>query len=362
LIFVPGFLSLCLCLLANDTTATIVGGKITYTQTDDISIEEEELHISIHQIHVFYRFLNHAKKAITTHVAFPLPPSPLRLGEITIDDIPGWDESYYAYHYLSEGTNALHPAAKENLEYKAFINFKRTENGKEGVSNYRIQAIDRTGKDITTLLKNQNIPVSALYVSDFTSTPLPSQQPELQQKLRKLGLLAKNGYTVLWQVYTTYFWQQTFEPGKITAVTHSYRPRAGHHHIRGPAGTQDINKLEIIHRNYTPSGKPESMKILDFCPTKAQQECLLSWFNKGLLSGLNNLTEVRYILSTGGNWKGPIKKFKLRITPPHQSCLVLCCFPSALTKNKQGIYTAEIKNFKPTSELKVLFVSPTTSV
>lgn len=361
MIFIPGFLSLCFYLLANDTTATIVGGKITYTKTDDISIEEELLEISTDEIRVFYRFLNHAKHAVNTDVAFPLPPSPYTIGDTSRVN-PSWDESYYASLYLHEtNKDSTNTSLKASLEHAAFINFKRTVNKHIFGFNYKIQAIDQNDKDITQTLRKQKIPLSAAYLSGFMDAPALVKEPEIKKKLRRLGLLSNNGWYALWQVCTTYFWKQTFEPGKITEVTHSYRPYVGQHWLTGSICAKNNDELKITHRNLKASGQPETMKISDYCPSKSQQECLLSLFNKKHEKKREDITyslsEVRYILSTGGNWKGPIKKFRLRITPPHKNCLVFCCFPSALKKNWHGIYTAEMKNFKPTTELKVLFVS-----
>lgn len=338
-----------------------MGGKITYTKTDDISIEEEQLEISTDEIRVFYRFLNHAKHAITTDVAFPLPPSPYKIGD-TSRIFPNWDESYHAYTYLDEtNQDSTNTPLNANLKHAAFINFKRTVNKHNFGFNYKIQAIDQNGKDVTQTLRKQKIPLSAVYLSGFMDEPALVKKPEIQKKLRRLGLLSKNGWHALWQVLTTYFWQQTFEPEKITEVTHSYRPYVGQHWLTGPIFTKDIDELKIDHRNLTFSGQVETLKISNYCPSKAQQKCLLSLFSKAYTKKQKityPLSEVRYILSTGGNWKGPIKNFTLKITPPHKDCLVLCCFPSILKKNRHGVYTAEIKNFKPTTELKVLFVWP----
>ncbi len=69
------------------------------------------------------------------------------------------------------------------------------------------------------------------------------------------------------------------------------------------------------------------------------------------------IREVQYILTTGANWQGTIKKFRLTVTPPNPTTLVLCNWPGKVEHQKNGVYTVNLTNFKPQQDLKVLFIN-----
>src|SRR5258708_4337747 len=61
---------------ANDTTAELATGGLTFTKSPDIEMRSEDLFISMKEIRVQYRFYNQSKKDVVTRVAFPLPDLP----------------------------------------------------------------------------------------------------------------------------------------------------------------------------------------------------------------------------------------------------------------------------------------------
>ena len=67
--------------------------------------------------------------------------------------------------------------------------------------------------------------------------------------------------------------------------------------------------------------------------------------------------QVSYILVTGNNWKGPIGKFTLEIEQP-KGKMALTCFPEPLVQNAQGRKSVTVRNFTPTTDLKVSFIEP----
>ena len=69
--------------LANDSSAELAIGGLTFTKNEDISIESEELTIALDKIVVRYRFLNRSAKPITLTVAFPLP-DPAQWAEVKV--------------------------------------------------------------------------------------------------------------------------------------------------------------------------------------------------------------------------------------------------------------------------------------
>jgi hypothetical protein len=61
---------------------------------------------------------------------------------------------------------------------------------------------------------------------------------------------------------------------------------------------------------------------------------------------------VQYILTTANNWSGPIRKFRLTITPPGPEDLVLTCVPGL--QRTAGGYEVQRTNFRPDRELDLI--------
>ncbi|MGI4851953.1 MAG: DUF4424 family protein [Janthinobacterium lividum] len=359
---------------ANDTTATVAAGAIEYTKSPHISMDSEVLKISPEQIDIDYEFTNHSSQEITSQVVFPLPKSPVTLGD-TFLIFPSWDDLFIAYNFIDQITEAAKLPPEEffnhyrslngQVKYNAFSNFKLTVDGVEHSYNFQPHAIHADGRDITSLLLANDIPLSAAFVEGFMGEGhLIYRDPELKTKLRKLGLLNDKD-RIQWQLQINYVWRQTFPSQKTIHVTHSYRPHPGQHWFTGKIGGS-IKDIKLSHRDEIRPNQPEVKEIKNYCPTKADIVAIEAMFAPENIPKSEHkmdevyyrAREVRYILTTGTNWKGPIKKFRLEIVPPSPSTIVLTCFPKPLQKNDQGIYIVELENFTPESDLKILFVDP----
>lgn len=349
---------------ANDTTATVAAGAIRYSKSSDISMDSEILKVSTEQINVEYQFTNHSTQEITSTVVFPLPPSPLTFGDTGLV-YPGWDDLLHASSFTEQMTKfAKSPqdwqphygSLKDKIRHAAFTDFKRTVDGQEYGYNCLTRAIHKDGRDITSLLIEHDIPLSATFVRGFAGeTDFIEERPKLQQKLQKLGLINREN-VVLWQLHINYVWSQVFPAQKTIHVTHSYRPHPGDFWW---SASKDVENFEFNHRDEIKPNQFEIKELKNYCPTQANMADIKAMC---ALNETNNLApnyrakEVRYILSTGNNWKGPIKKFRLEIVPPLPSTIVMTCFPTPLHKNEQGIYVVELENFMPQSDLKILFM------
>jgi hypothetical protein len=58
---------------ANNTTAELATGGLVFTKSPDIEMRSEDLFISMREIRVQYKFLNHSNREVVTPVAFPVP-------------------------------------------------------------------------------------------------------------------------------------------------------------------------------------------------------------------------------------------------------------------------------------------------
>lgn len=69
------------------------------------------------------------------------------------------------------------------------------------------------------------------------------------------------------------------------------------------------------------------------------------------------LDEVKYILATGRNWKGPISNFTLNIVKATPDQVVSLCFPGKATRVDDLTLRFRRKNFAPPGRLLVYFYS-----
>ncbi len=339
---------------ANDTVATIAGGVVEYIKSPDISMDSEILKISHKKIDVVYDFMNHSDKDVETKVAFPLPPSPVTMGD-TYRVFPSWDDFYYAYSLIGETKKDKPNYSFKGPEALPFSDFQRTVNHEKYSYEIVARAIHQSGQDITAVLKKNNIPISSTYLNGFMEPGALFDDPELARKIQKLNLSDKEN-KVLWQLQLDYVWNQIFPAKKVTHVTHSYKPHVGHHWLTGtkPKFLEDV---VFSHRDISPKS------LADFFVTDEDRKIILSMFQGKKQKSSDEehvyrVLELDYILSTGANWKGSIKKFRLEITPPTTTSLVITSLKNLLKKNKQGLYIFEQENFSPKNDLKILFVDP----
>ncbi len=60
---------------ANDTIANFAAGGLTFSRTDAVGIESEDLFLSTMEVRVTYRFRNLTAQDVDGTVAFPMPTS-----------------------------------------------------------------------------------------------------------------------------------------------------------------------------------------------------------------------------------------------------------------------------------------------
>lgn len=122
---------------ADDTLVTLAAGGLVPLKTTQISMESEDLHISIHRITVRYVFRNASAKDINAVVAFPLP------------DLAG--DSFYVGPMVLPDENNLN-----------FVDFKVMLNGKPIRTRTEVRAF-LNGRDITARLRSARLPPTVLF-------------------------------------------------------------------------------------------------------------------------------------------------------------------------------------------------------
>lgn len=339
-------------LLANDTTATVTAGAIVYKVSDEISMDEEVLKLSLDKVNVFYRFFNHTNHEIEETIAFPLPPIPYGELKFRDDYYPTWDEEFMARQYLDEnpekkGESPFNSTLKQKLKFATFVNFERTVNGESYAYQYQTRAITPDGRDITKLLQRKHIPLSFMYLRGFMEEGELSRNATLRKKIKTLGLLSKSGEPI-WRTETTYFWTERFAPRKETLVTHAYRPHPGAHWMSAK-DPKTIDEVQLHMRG------AESPNWSEFCVSPKDASDIVAMMQRQ--ESPFRVYDFQYILKTGSNWKGNIKKFRLEITPPLHTVKTLFCWNGSKEIQDDGVIVSDVQNFKPNQNLRILFIT-----
>jgi hypothetical protein len=134
------------------------------------------------------------------------------------------------------------------------------------------------------------------------------------------------------RVAVTHHWTQTFPVGDLR-VDHRYRPVAGA--FFGPDNRNEIPELDRQLRETYCVG-PTLLAAI-----KKQQTLVKT---------------VAYILKSGANWKGPIRKFKLTLVKDKPKDRISICLPDT-RKASPTTFVVERTDFTPTQDLKIAFIS-----
>lgn len=310
---------------ANDTQAALGLGGLIFERNDQIAMESEDLYLSHDKVRVRYTYRNLTDKPVTILVAFPLPDVPVEGRD------PEWIESAYP-DWDTIGMNT-------------------SVDGKQ-VQLMRVDIPKLGGKDISARLKELGWPVRFWQDDDFPAR-LSALSADDKSELVDEGLLSADRLTghelrPLWTVSTAFVRTQTFPPGKVVTVEHAYEPMIG--------GTV----TSALDRDVREDSMAESDGY-------AARYCVDTPFLRGYDrrrytadGGLNDAvmpveTWLSYLLATGANWKGPIKRFKLTIDKPGPQVLVSLCM-DGLTRVSPTRFEVVKTDFEPTRDIDILMV------
>ncbi len=312
---------------ANDTEAEIALGGLIFETNDQISMDSEDLFISLDLVRVRYTYTNHSDRPITLLVAFPLPAVPIFGQE------PDWIEAAYP-------------------DWEQTIGMKTLVDGKP-VGLMRLDIAKAGGVDVDKRLKELGWPTRHWEDKDFGArlNALPDAQ---KRALTAEGLLAMDEYEPgkvrpAWSVETSYVRTQTFPPGVPITVEHRYNPMVG--------GTV-ASALDREVRGE--AFDPDSEYVTRFCVDQA----FLRGYDRKRYRADGSVNEgvfptenwIGYTLSPGANWRGPIKRFRLTVDKGSPDRLVSLCM-NGLKKVSPTRFQVTKTNYEPTHDLNVLIVS-----
>jgi hypothetical protein len=159
--------------------------------------------------------------------------------------------------------------------------------------------------------------------------------PDAKKRLREEGLISdweEDGEPVpVWSVRITYHWVQRFPAGKTVRIRHEYRPVAG-------------IDVYLSSRPKDACIDPPLRRTLDrLSDGRGREAGQVRWVN--------------YILTTANTWKMPINDFELLIEYP-EGDLVSLCWDGKVERAGPRTFRTRMKDFVPTSELKVYYFEP----
>ena len=306
---------------ANDTTARVGAGGITFLKNEDIRMLQEKLTVSTSSIRVQYRFLNEAARDVRATVAFPMPPY-------------GWNPGESA----------------SDANEKPMDSFSIVVNGLTVKPSRSRRAIVRD-RDITSELKALRLSDAQIFES-FGDTTLEGHglKSDQAKRLAALGGL-KDSYPT-WKVAETAHWEQLFPARREVAVEHTYKPFVGMVYS-GP-----FQNGQYVAGSGVPTAswdKDPNEACLDQGTRKSIEQRIKSLVENGAATVWVTLNDVEYVLGTGRNWKGPIGDFTLTIEKDSPDQLVSLCFPGKPGRIDARTLQFNHSNFEPQDRLIVYF-------
>lgn len=303
---------------ANDSTAALGAGGIVLTESADIRMASEDLFVSREQIRVRYQFVNEARAAITTRVAFPLPEADMQ--ELVDIDV-GWPtekgDNVLDFRVVVDGR-----AVKPALERKAFLK----------------------GREVTADLVRLGVPISPRPGDVMAAVQrLPSSAKAELVRL-KLANVTPDFVEPFWVVKNTYHWVQTFPAGRPLSVEHTYKPVAGGSFFSALGYFSDPKMLDKYYGDYcvdatTRAGLASRLKALQ--KRDGDDAMMVQWV-------------VDYVLTTGKNWKGPIGAFRLMLDKGKPENIISFCMDGPVRKSGPTTFVVERRNFEPDKDLSVM--------
>jgi hypothetical protein len=307
--------------LANDSMAEVALGGLVLKESSDISMDREDLFISRDEVRVDYLFTNTGSNDIDTLVAFPLP-----------------DQD------LSNVMVVAHDMEKE-------LRFKTAVDGKPVTYDIVLQAM-LGGKDVTAELALLGLEPDTPLDWDRFNAKLKALPPEKLVAATAAGLFsngagtATDSYEPTWALRTTVTRRQVFPAGRTIAVSHRYKPIVG---------------------GSVPGAYDAENRRQDWLADRISRYCIEdSWFRAFDKARAKHPAAegnpppymevwLGYALSSGANWKGPIKDFRLVIDKGKPDNLLSLC-AEGVKKISPTQFEIRKINFEPKEDIRLMIV------
>ena len=299
---------------ANDSTAEIGAGGLQLIRNETVELLAEDLYVSADEVRVSYRFRNRTDAPVTYLVAFPMP---------SIDSV------------VPEALNVVLPdGASEN-----FIDFTVTVDGKPVKPEVEAR-VTALGVDQTETVRRFDLPLNPM--ADGLYQRLENAPADEKAALNTLGLAIVDPYSTqaAWRLEMTYYWEQTFPPGKDVIVEHRYRPITGY----GFFG-EWVFDAPYYREKYCIDASFEAAARKKLAAVADRDNPYL------------NEKRVSYILTTANNWASSIGDFRLVVDKGSPDALVSFCGTN-VKKISPTQFEMRARDFRPENELDILIAAP----
>lgn len=339
--------------LANDGFGGLTATGLTFGQTSQVAMIDEDLKISPDRISVDYIFHNGSAKDVSGEVIFPLPPIP-------VNDL------------LNEEWNLPDDRSAENLvDFKAVVDGTPVDLKIDRVAvvlpdNWADQPAgalyDTPGKDVTALLKQYGLPMSL--DGDAAMSAVTALAPEARDKLLAAGVIgnyADDGKSFdlypNWAIVLRYHWAQTFKAGADTKVHHDYqnRPTGGVFTWQDPP-VDDYLK-DMVKTYCIDAGTSKALaKAIQRKALPASGDAGSDDTGEGS-DDFGMSYDIQYVLKTANSWAGPIKHFRLTLDKGEEANVISLC-ADGVTKTGPSTFQIDKTDFTPDKDLNILLVEP----
>lgn len=279
-----------------------------FTLPAGVSVERQEVHISIHSVRLTYVFKSSAHRNV--HFSFSLP-------EMWVDanpDIAALDENSEAAGLDADTRPANY------LDLSVSVNGRKL--ALAGHGRARLE-----GKDVTRQLLDAGVPLLTGPDGDPAWRRLP---PETQATLAAGGLMSED--TALWTYQADFEWDAALAPGE-TRVEVGYAPLARY--------WSDINLDDF------PEMATDGSATRAYCIDVAVRRAFLSRHQYELYT-------VTHLAAPAGHWRGPVGHYRLVIDKGATTNLVAFC-PLSARKVSPTTFEWTATNFTQDSPTGVLF-------
>jgi hypothetical protein len=321
---------------ANDGYGSIAAGGLVLKQSEQISMDREDLYIARDKIRISYTFTNTSDKDIETLVVFPLPDLNLR------------DEF---------------ESARGGVNLSKDLKFETRIDGKPAQLDF-VEMAFHEGKDVSQILRNYKIPLDGF--GEAFDIAINTLDPIKQKQLEVLGLVENitasgssepevtdysggrkfSTFLPTWTLKYFVTRKQVFAAGKSVNVEHQYVP------VQGGSVAYELKPDANV--------KPEDggSSQLTYCMDRAFYTAYKKRVKqkKTAERDLNySMSWVSYVLKSGATWKGPIKDFRMVVDKGNEDTLVSFC-AEGVKKISPTQFEVVKKDFEPKKDIDVLFL------
>jgi hypothetical protein len=302
--------------VADDSSAMLSAGSIVFTKSTPVKMAAEDLFVSPKQVRIHFEFLNPSSRDVETLVAFPLP-----------------DISTYEFWGSPIGTVGEDP--------RNFVGFEAVVDGKSVPFNVEQRAFVKN-KDVTAAIRAAGAPINPVIGEGYAK--LSALPKEKQALLVSAGAAVRDGdeFIPQWVVRTRFFWPQKFPAGKTVVIEHSYQPVTG----------QSFFSTEYQKRG-------EKLGDMEYCFDAPTWSALEAKTGKSKAAGPDTggymlAYQTSYILSTAGNWQGPIGRFHLTLDKVKPDNILSLCWDGEFKKTAPTRFEFTRENFAPKRDIHLI--------